>query len=203
VSASHPLPLPGRWSRLDRRRIAGVAATALLAAGLLAGAAAWVTSTRPADPLNRYPGFGFEGSGVTRVPLGAPRGFSAYLLGDTPSSRAVITGVTLPRVPGVRLQMYALVGRPRGQFVGFPVTATGPFRASRLRPLVGRALQPPPAGFGSRDWFVTVALVATPLTPGCHRVTGVAIRYRVGDTTFTKRMNGAISVATGRQGCLG
>jgi hypothetical protein len=49
--------------------------------------------------------------------------------------------------------------------------------------------------------MIAQSLLVTPLTPGCHRVTGVAVHYRVGDTTFTRSMDGAISVATGHRGC--
>ena len=170
----------------------------------VAGGWTWLSSTRPADPLNHHSGFGFENSGSIRVPIGQARMFAAYLLGDTPASRATITGVTLPHVRGVRLHMYALVGQPQAQFIGFPLASTpkrGLPSVDQLTSIVGRSLHPPPAVFHPRDWVLTAALVVTPTQPGCHRITGVAIHYRVGDTSFTKHMDGAISVSTGTHAC--
>ena len=50
---------------------------------------------------------------------------------------------------------------------------------------------------------LTIALVAAPLSRGCFPITGVGIRYRVGDTSFTKRMDGYVSIATGHRFCDG
>jgi hypothetical protein len=190
--------LQGRWFRLFA---AGVGVVLLVG-----GISAWWLSTRPADPLNSHPGLGFEGAGVTGVPVGQRRAFVVHLIGDTPASRATITGFELPRIPGVRLALYAVIGSPQDQFMGFPISATPhPHRlsADQLVPLAGRSLQPPPASFGFADHrMLTIALVATPLQPGCYRITGVAIRYRVGDTTFTKSMAGADSISTTRHDCI-
>jgi hypothetical protein len=161
--------------------------------------------TRPADPLGRDPGIGFEGGGANAVHVGARIAFGAYLIGDTPSSRATITGVTVPRIPGLRLRLYAVSGRPHGA----GIVRVAPRRTDRdsiganeLVPVVGRSLAPTPAGFDSQGRrALTVALVEEPLSPGCYSISGVSIRYRVGDSTFTKRMDGRDLVSTSRHGC--
>jgi hypothetical protein len=178
----------------------------LVMAALGAGAFAWAASSRPADPLDRYPGLGFEGSGATAVHLGQPVAFATFIMGATPSSRATITGVILPHIPGIRLHVYGVAGSPQGGMIGPLTTPRGGdprwLRSSQLVPIAGRSLRPPPAGTRPHLWRMTIALIATPTRHGCVHITGVGIRYRVGDTTFTKRMDGAVSVATGHRSCI-
>jgi hypothetical protein len=196
-------PLPARRHALDWGHLRRVGTHLAIIVGLVVGVWFWVASTRPADPLKRYPGLGIEGSGVHDVPIGQARGFSFYLLGAKPSSRATVTGVTVPDIPGVRLHVYRVIGPPRGQIVGFqlPNDYPGDPTRAQLEPLVGASLGPVPARLGWKVRGLTAAIVATPITPGCHRITGIAIHYRVGSTTFTRAMDGAISVATGNRDC--
>jgi hypothetical protein len=175
----------------------------VLLAALGAGAVAWAATTRPADPLNRYPGFGFENSGSSLLRIGEPAAFAAFLVGDTPASRATVTGVIIPHIPGVRLHVYAVEGEFQGGYVGPFEGGRNDLRASQLAPAVGRSLHPLPGAAHGARWALTIALVATPLRRGCIPITGVGIRYRVGGTTFTKRMVSYVSVATGHRFCAG
>ena len=178
---------------------------AAIVAVLMLGVRLWIDSTRPHDPLRPGPGLGIDGSGVRDVAVGQGRGFSFVLVGRTPGSHATITGYTLPHLPGVRLRMVAIGGAFHGSFIGFPVTAhpSPPSPGTEdFRPLVGARLITLPARLHWPGPVLTAALVVTPLTRGCHRITGVSIHYRVGDTTFTRSMDGAISVATGNDFCM-
>ena len=77
----------------------------------------------------------------------------------------------------------------------------GDIGTGQFRPLVGASLHTLPARLRWPGPVLSAALVVTPLTPSCHRVTGVAIHYRVGDSMFTRSMDGSISVSTGDRYC--
>ncbi|HEY3766658.1 MAG TPA: hypothetical protein VGL44_15960 [Gaiellales bacterium] len=192
-----------RSSRLGGVLTFRLAIGLMLLAAFATGMIAWAASTRPADPLNRYAGFGFEDSGSSLLKVGQPAIFSAFLLGDTATSRATVTGVILPRIRGVRLHVYAVTGEPQGNFIGPFTGDSGDIQRSQLVPAIGRSLHPLAGAARTTRWGLTIALVATPIAHGCFPITGVGIRYRVGDTTFTKRMDGNISVATGHRFCAG
>lgn len=188
------------WGRIRRggARIAVIVAVAV-------AVTAWLDSTRPHDPLRFGPGLGIENSGSYDVPVGQARGYSFVLSGATPQSHAIITGYSLPHIPGVRLRLYAVSGPFRGSAIGFrmtPHSEDGYPGRDEFRPLIGARLQTLPARLGWPGPMLVAALVVTPLTPGCHRISGVAIRYRVGSTTFTRSMDGAVSVATGNRDCV-
>ena len=79
---------------------------------------------------------------MTHLKVGQPMLFSALLLGDTPTSRATVTGVILPRIPGVRLRVYTVMGEPQGNFIGPFAGGPQDIRANQLVPAVGRSLHP-------------------------------------------------------------
>jgi hypothetical protein len=110
--------------------------------------------------------------------------------------------VILPHIPGVRLHVYAVTGEPQGNWIGPYTGEPHDIRPSQMAPVVGRSLHALSGAAPGAPWGLTVALVATPLRRGCIPITGVGIRYRVGDTTFTKRMDGDVSVATGHRLCI-
>jgi hypothetical protein len=82
-------------------------------------------STRTANPISSK-GLGFEGVGEGRLSVGDHAVFVGFLVGRSLSSRATVTGYTLPHIPGVRLALYAVPNAPHESLVGVPTaTATG------------------------------------------------------------------------------
>jgi hypothetical protein len=198
-------PLPVSRVAVDWRRIRRGGARIVVVCAFAVAVTAWLDSTRPHDPLRFGPGLGIENSGSSGVPVGQARGYSFVLSGATPQSDATITGYSLPHIPGVRLRLYAVSGPFRGSAIGFRITprpTDGYPGRNEFRPLIGARLQTLPARLHWPGPMLVAALVVTPLSPGCHRISGVAIRYNVGSTTFTRSMDGAISVATGSGYCF-
>lgn len=179
----------------------------MVGAGLIAAVAVglflWFDSTVPGNPLNRYPGIGWEGTGFQLVPVGQGVVFSSYEIGDSASSRATFTGASVPTIPGLRLRVVAISGPPhyQGAFYLRSVRNPSGINPRRFVSLAGQALRPAPTDFHLHAWLATVALIATPLRSGCFDITGVALHYRVGGTTFTKTMSGDVVVSTTKRLC--
>ncbi len=136
-----------------------------------------------------------------RVPVGKSGAFVWYLVGRNANSHAVITGVTVPHIQGLRLRLQRVMGPPHagGEWGVLPQTASHPggVSLSQLRPLVGAHLRLQPWGAGLTTTGLAFALVATPTRPGCYTINGpVTIRYRVGDSTFSRSLNGTDWVST-------
>jgi hypothetical protein len=186
--------------RLTHGRIAIGAAVAI---AVVIALATWLAlgSTQPGDPLSRQRGLGFENSGLNDVPVGQARVLTFRLAGDTPSSTATILGVSLPGIPGLKVRAYAFTGAPQGTLIGYPISPThrpGYVTADQLVPLRGRRLH---TVKGSNRRMIVLALVATPERQGCFTITGVSVIYRVGDSTFTKPMDGWVHIATPAAAC--
>jgi len=195
------LPLrPSRWQLVI---VLGGAAL------LLAGAGYWVRTTQPPDPLRSGVGLGIEGSGVGDVPIGKSVAFVWYLIGRNAGSHAVVTSATLPHIPGLRLQLRTVAGRPHGAGVTGPLdqTTADPqgVSLSQLRPLVGAPLRLAPPEFSRPlTTALTIALLATPTRPGCYTISGpLAISYSTGDSTFSRSLDGTDSVSTPGHACPG
>jgi len=174
-------------------------AVSVTIAGALGGLVQWVASTHTANPIGGK-GIGFEGAGEAKLAVGDHAVFMGFLVGSSLNSRATVTGYTLPHIKGVRLALYAVPKPPRGSLVGVPTaTAYGPHDTPPypMVPLVGRTLGPPPGWLHTHHPVMMVALDVTLLRRGCVHINGgVQVRYRAGDTTFTRSMDGNNSVAT-------
>ena len=173
-------------------------AVAIAAAG--GGILRWVASTHTADPISGQ-GIGFEGAGVGVDSVGVHAVFMGFLVGRSLDSRATVTGYVLPHIKGVRLALYAVRRPPHVSLIGVPTaTAYGAHSTppDGMVPLVGRTLGPPPTWLHTHHPVLMVALDVTLLRRGCVPIDGgVQIRYRAGDTTFTRSMDGTNSVWTG------
>jgi hypothetical protein len=173
---------------------------AVVIVAAVGGLVLWGVSTRTANPISSK-GLGFEGVGEGRLSVGDHAVFMGFLVGRSLSSRATVTGYTLPHIPGVRLALYAVPNAPHESLVGVPTaTGYGPHDTPPypMVPLVGRTLRPPPAWLHTHHPVLMVALDVTLLRRGCvHIDGGVEVRYRTGDTTFTRSMDGDDSVGTG------
>jgi hypothetical protein len=126
--------------------------------------------------------------------------FVGYLLGTGP---ATVTRVDVPSLDGVRLHVHAITGPPPDR-QALPIVHgdRGPsfVVAARLVPIAGRSLGPTTHPFRSK-WMLSFAVVARLVSPGCHPITGVALDYRVGDTTFHRATDGPASVSTNGRTC--
>lgn len=185
--------------RLNRRGYTWVVAAVVVLAGI-GGLAQWVASTRTSDPISGSR-IGFEGAGVSQLSVGEHQVFMGFLAGRNPHSQATITGYTLPHIPGVHLALFAIPKPPHPAAIGPPGVfgyASNSPSPYPLAPLVGRKLVKAPAWMHVTDPVLMVALVVTPLRPGCTNISGVSIRYRAADTTFTRSMHGTDTVSTTR-----
>jgi hypothetical protein len=190
-----------RASSWIRSAVVARIAVAIAIAAAVGGLTLWGVSTRTANPISSK-GLGFEGVGVGGLPVGDHAVFMGFLVGRSLDSRATVSGYTLPHIPGVRLALYAVRKPPHVSLIGVPTaTAYGAHSPppDGMVPLVGRTLGPPPAWLHTHHPVLMVALDVTVLRRGCvHIDGGVEVRYRAGDTTFTRSTDGSDSVATGR-----
>jgi hypothetical protein len=176
-------------------------AVAIAIAAAVGGLVLWGVSTRTANPISGN-GLGFEGVGAGGLAVGDHAVFMGFLVGRSLGSRATVSGYTLPHIPGARLAIYAVRRPPHVSLIGVPtVTAYGPNSTlpDEMVPLIGRTLGPPPAWLHTHHPVLMVALDVTLLRRGCvHIDGGVQVRYRAGDTTFIRSMDGNDSAGTRR-----
>jgi hypothetical protein len=162
-------------------------------------------STQPSDPLGSQSGLGFDGVGEGKVPVGDEMVLTGYVLAQSPSSTATITKVVVPRVPGVRIRVFAIAGKPPDPYREVPtarLVPNGHYGDMRLVPLVGVHLHRPLAGFDTHGRpFLGLALTAAPLRKGCFLMPPITIRYRSTGSSFTKRTRWPSFVSTSAKTC--
>jgi hypothetical protein len=144
--------------------------------------------------------------GVGKVPVGDEMLLTGYLVARSADSTATLTNVSVPSVPGVRLRVYAIVGKPPDPYRNAPterIVPDGQFGGMTLVPIRGAHLHGPVAGFDTHGRpFLGLALAAAPLRTGCFLIRGISIHYRSSGTTFTKRTRWPSFVSTSGKTCI-
>jgi hypothetical protein len=164
-------------------------------------------STQPSNPLGSQSGLGFDGIGVGRVPVGDEMLVTGYVIATSPSSTATVTKVVVPRVPGVRIRVFAIAGKPPDPYRDAPtarLVPDGRYGDMRLVPLMGVHLHRASASFDSHGRpFLGLALSAAPLRKGCFLIPPISIRYQSHGSSFTKRTRWPTFVSTSATTCAG
>jgi hypothetical protein len=190
----------------NRRSMLAVFGCLVVVAIVGAGVWRW-HSSQPSDPLGSQSGLGFDGVGEGKVPVGDEMLLTGYVLAQSPSSTATVTKVVVPRVPGVRIRVFAIAGKPPDPYRDVPtarVVPNGRHGDMRLVPLMGVHLHRPSAGFDSHGRpFLGLALTAAPLRNGCFLIPPISIRYQSHGSSFTKRTRWPTFVSTSATTCAG